>query len=241
MANLRTRSDRNTEALVRMGTSTTTAYYTDTILNNWQTQAHRWAAGYKKWPFSEGRVSTTFASLITDEDGLLRGEYPEGWKPDSIRLLTIGNKKVEKKNFYKFKEFLEENESSDERIFSDFGLNYYVNPRIDLSGTVMVWGQFTPTADITNENELTIFTDKADEANEAIVYEMMSYAMIREKKFQEQTLYHQKALEVLDILWKKIQDEQFAYQDASSDGMFERLDVLGGATRDDLFKRDQFY
>src|SRR3990167_2626147 len=117
---MRKLSEIQNEILVRLGVSSTVAYYTDAIILEWITQAHKWAAGYKKWPFTEGRVSTTFASLYTNEDGYLTGVYPEGWKPDSIRLLTIGGKRVDKKNFYKFQEFLEDNPASTERLFTDF-------------------------------------------------------------------------------------------------------------------------
>ena len=56
------KGDIITEVLVRGGKNTTSGWVTDTMLNNWVSMAHRWAAGYKPWPFSEGRVSTTFAT-----------------------------------------------------------------------------------------------------------------------------------------------------------------------------------
>ena len=241
MANLRLRSDIIDEVLIRLSASTTLGYYTDTILNNWETQSHQWAAGFRKWPFTEARVSTTYASLVTDEDGLLRGEYPEGFKADSIRYLTIGGKKLDKKNIFKFRQFIEDNPDDDEKIYSDFGRNYYINPKVDLSGTIMVWGQYTPAADITDENELTVFSGYEPDGNEAIVLEMLSYSMLREKKTQESIAYHKKATELLDIIWKRVTDEQFAYQSTDDDGMFKRIDVLGGALREDTLKRDQWY
>ncbi len=90
------------EFLIRNQVSTSVAFYTDTILNSWADTAHKWGAGYKKWPFTEGRVGTTFASLATNVDGYLEGNYPEGWKSDSIRLMKIGGYEVGKREFYKF-------------------------------------------------------------------------------------------------------------------------------------------
>ena len=238
---MRTRDHIVNEVLVRLSVSTTNAYYTDSILREWYGQSQHWAAAYKKWPMTEGRVSTTFASLVNDEDGLLRGEYPEGWKADSIRLLTIGGKQVDKKNYYNFRKFLEDNSADDKRVFSDFGRAFYINPNIDLSGTVTVWGQYTPAYDITNENELTIFSDYEPDGNEAMVNEMLSYAHTREKDTNTALAYHQRAVQILDNIWAKIQNEQFGYQTTEGEGMYKRIDVLGGALRDDLFKRDQFY
>ena len=105
----------------------------------------------------------------------------------------------------------------------------------------MVWGQYTPAADITDENELTVFSGYEPDGNEAIVLEMLSYSMLREKKTQESIAYHKKATELLDIIWKRVTDEQFAYQSTDDDGMFKRIDVLGGALREDTLKRDQWY
>lgn len=228
------------EFLVRNQASTLVGFYTDTILNNWLDTSHKWAAGYKKWPHTEGRASTTFASLATSEDGYLTGNYPEGWKPDSIRLLTIGGKRVAKKDFYKFQSFLEDNTSNNERIFTDFGLNYYVNPNIDLSGSVSVWGQYTPAnLDGTDTTLQTVF-GATEEGNEAIVEMMMSYAKKREKKLPESIAHIKEAMRILDELWKKIQDEQYQYGVTNDDGMFKRIDIIHGGLRDDIFNRDQF-
>ncbi len=239
---MRTLANIKNDFLVQNQSSTSVAFYTDTILNDWADKAHKYSAGYKKWAMTEGRVSTTFASLYTNEDGYLTGDYFEGWKPDSIRLLTIGAKEVAKKNFYSFRRFLEDNTSSTERIYSDFGRQYFVNPTIDLSGTVTAWGQFTPaTLDGTVADALTIFSDVADEGNEALVELMQSYAKKREKKVNESIAHLKEANRILDELWIRLQDEQFEYQQTRDDGMFKRMDLLKGALRDDIFKRDQFY
>ena len=63
-----TRGDLRDEILVRSGKDTTSAWVTDAILNDWLSQSHRWAANFKKWPFPEGRVSTTWASSTEEWD-----------------------------------------------------------------------------------------------------------------------------------------------------------------------------
>lgn len=237
---MRTRDEIITEVLVQLSVSTTNAYYTDTIMRNWYMRATQWASAYKKWPMTEGRVSTTFASLTTNEDGYLRGEYPEGWKADSIRLLTIGGERLDKKNFYEFQKFVEDNPGSDERIFTDYNQAYYINPSMDLSGTVTVWGQYTPLVDITNENELTPFSDAQPDGNDAIVNEMLSYAQSREKDLNASLAYHQNAVNILNNIWEKVKNEQFAYGPTDGEGMWKRIDVISGGYQDDLFRRDQF-
>src|SRR3990167_7557232 len=229
------------DVLVQLQASTTIGFYTDDILNDWIDKGHKYCAGFKKWPFTEGRVSTTYASLVTDEDGMLRGEYHEGWKPDSIRLLRIGGKRFDKKDFEKFYEYFEDNSSSTEKFFTDKGLSYYVNANAGGSGSVVAWGQFTPaTIDGSIPTSTTVFSNNAEEGNEAIVEMVMSYAKQREKKTKESLAHKSEAVRLLNELWGRIEDEQYQYQVPPNDGMFERFDVLEGALTDDLFRRDQF-
>jgi len=235
-------NDIRNDVLVQSNISTTVAFITETILNDWINKSHTWAAAFYKWPFTEGRVSTTFASLVTQEDGYLRGEFPENWKSDSIRLLTIDGKEVKKLNIYSFRKFLEDNSGSDDRIYSDFGRSYFVNPNIDVSGTVTVWGQYTPAEiDVTDLTANTIFSNNEEEGNEAIVEEVLSFVKKRQQKTTESVAHHQKAVEILNGIWKRIQDEQFQYQQQGDDGMFERIDFIRGVTRNDAFKRDVWY
>ena len=237
-------SELKDELLVRANESTSTAtgaLYTEAILNDWVDDAHKFAAAYKKWPFAEGRISTTLVSTQTDDLGNIVYDYPEGWKADSIRILLVGGKRLQKINHSDFLRFREEQSDSDDRIFSDFGRTYYINPKIDLSGTITLWGQYTPSKlDYTDSNATTIFSNNEIEGNEAIVELGLSYAKRREKKFTESALHFQKALEILDGILKRVQDEQFGYQSKDT-GMFERFDILQGGMSDEVIKRDQWY
>ena len=237
---LNTIGDIQTEFLVRNNLTTTDSFVTDATLTGWTKEAHVYCAGFKKWPFTEGRVSTTFASLVTSEDGYLVGEYPEGWKADSIRLLTIGGKRVDKKNFYKFQKYIEDNPSDNERIYTDYNRRYYVNPNIDLSGTVTAWGQYTPAPDYSIPASYTVFSNNDEEGNEAIVEKMTAYLKRREHLPQEAELHDKRASDKLAEIWVKVGDEQAMYQDTDGEGMWKRIDVVNGGFRDDLFNRDQF-
>ncbi len=222
------------EFLIQNQSSTTSAFYTDSILTEWADQSHQWAAAYHKWPFTEGRISTTFTSV--EEWNF------EGYKADSFRLVQIGGKRLRKLDFGNYQIFREEEASGDDRVFSDFGRLVLINPNIDLSGTLTAWGQYIPASfDTTDLTSKTVFSDHEPEGNEAIVLKMLSLARNREKKMTEAKYFEDLAKLKLDELYKRILDEQYQYQThPDSGGMFERLDVLKGAMEDDLFKRDQF-
>ncbi|MDD3999871.1 MAG: hypothetical protein PHX62_03135 [Bacilli bacterium] len=219
------------DQIVIRGGWNTTYTVTEGNLNLLANKAHIFCAGYKKWAFTEGRVATTFASLVTTEDGYLAGEYPEGWKSDSIKLLKIDGKQVDKKEFYKFTKFLEDNSGSTERFYSDFSRRYYINPNIDLSGTVTVWGQYTP-ASMTAET-YTIFNGDTD-GEEAIITMGMSYVYRRLGDEQNANIYEKTARTILEELYSRIQAEQYQYQSPPDDGMFKRFDVIEGGFADDL-------
>ena len=225
-------SDINREIMVRLGSDTTEGYYTDSLLELWADQSHRWAASYKRWPFTEGKVTTTFVSSPEAK------AYPEGWRSDSIRILQIGsdvNYRLQKLNFEDYQLFREENSSSSDRVFSDFAGEYYINPNVDLSGSTTLWGQYTP-ATLSSD---TVFTGREEEGNEAIIQKMLSYAAMRDKRLNDAITFGQSAMLVLDNVWKRITDEQYAYQ-TKNRGMFERFDVLNGVNNDEIAKRDQF-
>jgi sarcosine oxidase delta subunit len=208
------------------------------MLNNWVSQAHRWASGYKPWPFSEGRVSTTFAS----GSGANADEYNfEGYKADSFRIITIGNKRLQKLNFDDYLIMRENNSGTTDRVYTDFSNTLYINPGIDTSGTLVAYGQFIPANfDATDGTENTVFTSTADDGNQAIIEEMISYAYKRDGKKGEAVNQHLLAKQILDELWQRIRDEQFAYQSHKDrGGMFTRVDVLEGDYEDGI-NEDQF-
>lgn len=237
---MRTGGDIITQVLARGSITTTSGFYTDAVIRDSINAAYKWASAQHKWPFTEGRVSTTFASLVTNPSGDLEGELPEGWRTDSIRMLQIGGKRVKKLNLEDYQIFREERSDADDRVFSDLGRLYFVNPQIDLSGTVTAYGQYTPASidltDSTSSTSLTVFSDNEEEGNEAICEEALSYLKTENKKER-----HESAIALLEGIWKRVSDEKFGYQSHPvRGGMWERFDVLEGVQRDELYKRDQF-
>ena len=230
---LNTTGDVMTEVLVRNNRTTTDAFITDAILQDWMRQSHKWGSAYHKWPFTEGRVSTTFAA--TEEWNF------EGYKSDSFRILQIGGKRLKKLDFANYQIFREEEPSSNERVFSDFGRTVFINPNVDLSGTLTAWGQYEPIIDPTDLTALTVFSGSDEEGNEALVEKISAYLKRREHLPDEAELHDQRAVAKLEEVWKRVLDEQYAYQThPDSGGMFERFDVLDGRPTDELIKRNQF-
>ena len=231
---MRTGIDVFTQVLVRNNRTTTDSFITDANLKTWFRDASVWAASYHKWPMTEGRIQTTF----TTGTGPNSDEWNfEGYKADSFRIITVGGKRLRKLNFADYQIFREEETSGDDRVFSDFGRTVYINPNADISGTVVAYGQYQPIPD---EDAATIFTDYDDEGNEALVEKMTSYLKRKEHLAQEAELHDQRAIAKLDEIWKRVLDEQYAYQTHEDrGGMFKRFDVLAGRDFTDK-KENQF-
>ncbi len=233
---LNTVGDLQTEVLVRLGLSTTAtsnAGLTDTILNNWTREANKWATAYHKWPATEGRVSSTYATV--EEWNF------EGYKADSFRLVQIGGKRLQKLNFEDYQIFREESPSADDRVYSDFGRLVFINPNVDASGTVTAWGQYEPIIDPTDKAATTVFSGFDEEANDAMVEEMLRFAKERERKLVEAQAHHQRAVEILENVWKRSQDEKSLYQThPDRGGMWKRFSVIDGVATDELTNTDQF-
>ena len=231
---MRTFGDIRTDVIVKLGITTTAAYYTETILNTWINDSYKWACAYKKWPFTEGRISTTYTT--TEEWDF------EGYKPDSFRILQVGGKRYQKLNFEDYQIYKEEEVSGTDKVFSDFGGLVFVNSSAGGSGTMTAYGQYTPAnIDVTDLTATTVFTDGEEEGHEAMVQKVLYYAHEREKKFELANAHEAKAKDILEGLWGRVEDEQFNYQThRSRGGWFKRINVLGGGVSDEIIRRDQF-
>lgn len=238
---LNTNGDIITEFLVRNNRTTTDGFITDATVQGWLKDAHTWATGYKKWPMTEGKYSTTSASTTTSAEGYTTLGYPENWKSDSVRLLLVGGKRFDKKNFYKFQSFIEDNPADTSKIYSDFGRQILINPNAsEFSGTVVLWGQYQPILDVTDLTAPTAFSNADEQGNEALVIKMTSYLKYREHLIYEAQVDDQTASAKLEEVFTKIGEEQFAYQDTQNEGWMKRFDVLRGGFKEDIFRRDQW-
>ncbi len=229
---MRTQGDIITEVLVRNNRFTTDTFITDVITQSWYKAAHVWASAYKKWPFTEGKASTTFSTAVVDDMGNTVIPYFEGWKADSVRVLTIGGKRLQKVEFSSFLRYLENytrnsTNRNNSRIFSDYSRQLYVNTGADVSGTLTAYGQYTPIIDATDYAAVSIFSDYDEEGNEAIVEKMTSYLLLKEKDIQESLAHAKNAEMILDQIYARAGDEQYGYQ-TKDQSMFDHFDVVRG-------------
>lgn len=243
-----TRDDIFREVLVRNNRNTTDGFITDTILKNWYIQATDWAYSYKKWPFTEGRIQTTFATgggINSDE------WYFEGYKANSFRFIQVGGKRLEKRNFTDYQILLEEEPGKKDRIWAEFSRVIYINPYADVSGTVVAYCQYNPVIDVTDETAATLFSGFDEEGNEALIFEMQSKmferenqipTLVRGKPISPSIIAHENAVALLDAMWQRVLDERFTAQtDLDRGGMFKRIDILRGRGQDELLKPNQFF
>ena len=226
------------QILVRTGKSTTSGWITDSYLNYFLSQAHRWAAGYKPWPYTEGRTSTTYAA----GSGSSSDEYYfEGYKPNSFRIMTIGNERLRKLNFDDYLILKDRSPAATDKVFSDFGGLVYINQNASLGGTLVAYGQYVPARfDGTLSDEETVFGSIAEDGNQAIIEEAVSYAYKRDGKIVQSQEQHLLAKNLLEELWLRILDEKHAYQThGNRGGMYKRIDVLGHGYYEDM-SEDRF-
>lgn len=227
-----------TEVLVRNNRTTTDSFVTDAMLQDWVRMANNYCTTYKKWPFSEVRDKSYAWTGAEEVDYSV---FTVDYKADSIRMLMIGDKKLEKINFEDYLLMREERPGCTDRVFSDFARTLYINPYADVSGTTVAFGQYTPKIDATDLTANTAFTPYDEEGNEAIVEKMTSYLKRREHLPDEAELHDQRTDGKLNQVWEKVQAEQYKYKTGKdSDGMFAFFDVIEGGYRDDLYNRDQF-
>lgn len=235
---LQTVNDIITEVLVRNNRTTTDSFVTDTMLQDWLRMANNYCTTFKKWPFSEVR-DRSYAWTGAEEVDYTT--FAVDYKADSIRMMQIGDKRVDKMNFEDYLIMREERPDANDRVFSDFGRVLYVNPRADVSGTMSVFGQYTPKIDATDMTAVTAFSPYDEEGNEAIVEKMTGYLKRREHLPDEAELHDGRTDGKLIQVWEKIQAEQYKYKTGpDSEGMFKFFDVVEGGYRNDLYNTNQF-
>ena len=235
---LNTVADIIGEVLVRNNRTTTDSFITDTMLEDWIRQANKYCTAFKKWPLSEIRDKTT---TWAGTEEVPYSSFGINFKADSIRILQVDGKRVEKIQFEKYQNFREDYPSDNRRVFSDFQRTLFINPNADISGTIAAFGQHQPDLDPTDASATTIFSDFDEEGNEGIVQKMTEFVKEREHLPDEANLYNQKTDITLTKLYEKIQAEQYKYQSGrNSEGMFKRFNITGGGFRDDIWNRDQF-
>jgi len=147
--------------LMAVGTST---YFTSTRIEDQINDSYLTVAAARQWPdIKKGFVTNTEAN----QDYY---DYPDNCQSESIFKISVdGDSGYDKWDFEDFMNFVEENPDSTDKIFSEYGRQIFIFPTPTTTGSanLIFWGIIQP-ASLTDDGDVTMFTDWADVLNEAI-------------------------------------------------------------------------
>lgn len=220
----------------RLSINELSGFMSSTTIKSWIDRGNKWACSYKPWPFMEGAKYTTATS---DE----YYDYPEEFLSDSISELKVEQDdgsmdRYNKVRFKSYQRYREDREDGEDKIFSDYGRYYFINPNtISPGDTIELWGQETPD-DLTNDNDETPFKND-HKGEEAILKYAMAIGLRKKKNFQEAEMEEKKAEKLLDEIWSRIAISQAEY-DTKDKPLFRRINILNGRTEDEINNENQF-
>jgi len=155
---MRTRLDIKTKLqpkLMAVGTST---YFTPTRIEDQIDDSYLTVAAARQWPdIKKGFVTHTEAG----EDYY---DYPDNCQTESVFKISVdGDSSYEKWDFEDFMKFVEDNPTSTDKIFSEYGRQIFIFPTPTTTGSanLILWGVIQATA-LTGDGDVTMFTDWAD-------------------------------------------------------------------------------
>ena len=188
------------------------------------------------WPFTEGRRE------IATVAGQEKYNYPAGMKSDSIRYLTVNDKRYEKLLFEDFLKYREDYASGTEKLFSDrsrvIHLNYLAS---DFGSSIVCYGQVIVDDMESTTVSSTVFSYAEPEGDEAVIKLAYSRALASDKlkNLTKARTERIEAFEILDRIWERIKSKQHTYKTKDT-SMFKHLNVLEGGYEDELRNRNQF-
>ena len=104
-------TELQSEVLVRLGSDTTSSFYTEANIRSWLNRSHLWAAAYHKWPQTEYKDKS--GAFVT---GTETYSYPNAtFRTDSIRILQVGSYLFKKKNFTDYLQYREDYPDRDDK------------------------------------------------------------------------------------------------------------------------------
>ncbi len=208
--------------------------FSETELVRWLQLSYDESAARHPWPFTEGRLEITSSAEKYD--------YPISVKSDSIRYLTVNNKRYDKLLFEDYLKYKEDYSSGSAKFFSDRNRVIYVNNLADgFGGSVVLYAQVNVTGSVDSTITTTVFTAAEPEGDEAIVQLAYSKALGSEKLKNPAKARKERAeaFESLDGIWKRIKERQHTYQTKDTP-MFKQMNVLKGGYSDEIRNRNQF-
>ena len=210
--------------------------FSETELVRWLNIAKNEAVARHPWPFTEGREE--IASVAGQETY----NYPTNMKSDSLRYLTVNDKRYEKLTFEDYLTYKEDYPSGTDRVYSDRNRTIYINVlATDFTNSIVCYGQVEVTGAIDSTTSSTVFTTAEPEGDEAIVKLAYAKALGSDKIKDPSRAIKERAeaFQILDDIWGRIKEKAHTYR-TKNRSLFKRVDVLEGRYEDELYKRNQF-
>ena len=210
--------------------------FTETELVRWLTLSYQEACARHPWPFTEGREE--IASVASQE----KYNYPTNMKSDSLRYLTVNDKRYEKLLFEDYLIYREDYSTGTDKCFSDRNRIIYINYlATDFGNSIVCYGQVEVTGTISSATTTSVFSMAEPEADEAVAKLAYSKALASEKMKNPSGGLKEKAeaFEILDGIWQRIQEKQHTYK-TKNRTLFSRIDVIRGKYEDEIYNRLQF-
>lgn len=168
---METRLEIQTELGPMLKAVSTSTYFTPTRLQTAISRANLWAGDEQPWPnIKKGFITHTIAG-----DEYI--DYPENCQSESIFKIAIdGKSDYKKKDFDDFNRFREENPTSIEKYFTEFGRELFVTPIPAITGedNFILWGLIQAT-EMGSDSSETIFSGWSSSTNEAILLRAYAY------------------------------------------------------------------
>lgn len=210
--------------------------FTSTMLIRWLNLSKDEACARHEWPFTEGERDIATTAGKEDYD------YPTAMRSDSLRYLTVNDKRYEKLTFEDYLTYREDRSTGTDKFFSDRNRVLYINYLASgFGGSIVCYGQVFVSGAIDSASTTTVFSSGEPEGDEAIV--KLAYAKALSSDKMKNPVKGQKerfeAFEILDGIWDRIITKQASYH-TKDRPLFKRFNVLKGGYEDELRNPNRF-
>lgn len=198
---MRTRLDIKNKLKPKLYAVGTSTYFTDTRIEDQIDDSYLTVSAARQWPdIKKGFVTHTEAG----EDYY---DYPDNCQSESVFKISVdGDSSYDKWDFEDFMKEVEDNPNSTTKKFAEYGRQIFIFPTPTTTGSanLILWGVIQAAA-MTDDGDITMFTDWADILNEAI--EQDAYGnLIQNIDINKSLAAITNSEKIIAREWKKISD-----------------------------------
>jgi len=161
---MRTRLDIKTKLQPKLYAVGTSSYFTATRIESQINDSYLTVAAARQWPdIKRGFVTST----IANQDYY---DYPSNCQSESVFKISVdGDSSYAKWDFEDFMKYIEDNPTATNKMFAEYGRQLFIfpTPLTNGTGNLILWGIIQAAA-LTDDGDVTMFTDWSDVLNEAI-------------------------------------------------------------------------